>query len=126
MKPVLPCAVMIMVVLFGVPGYAAERLVPYDDFNATPIDPDKWFGGEYSPVYPEGAPRRSGRSRTTGCAWSTAAMAGQTRRRQAAQRIGADVPQPRSRDSHSGHRAGHRRGDHRVSRQPLNARQPWR
>jgi hypothetical protein len=26
-----------------------ERLVPYDDFNATQIDPDKWFGGEFGP-----------------------------------------------------------------------------
>jgi hypothetical protein len=31
------------------PGNAEERLVPYDDFNATQIDPDKWFGGEYGP-----------------------------------------------------------------------------
>jgi hypothetical protein len=31
-----------------------ERLVPYDDFNATQIDPDKWFGGEYGPK-PRGA-----------------------------------------------------------------------
>ena len=31
------------------PGNAVERLVPYDDFNATQIDPDKWFGGEYGP-----------------------------------------------------------------------------
>ncbi len=30
-------------------GNAAERLVPYDDFNATQIDPDKWFGIEYGP-----------------------------------------------------------------------------
>jgi hypothetical protein len=30
--------------LLGVPAYALERLVPYDDFNATHIDPDKWFG----------------------------------------------------------------------------------
>jgi hypothetical protein len=26
------------------PGNAVERLVTYDDFNATQIDPDKWFG----------------------------------------------------------------------------------
>ena len=32
--------------LLGVPAYALERLVPYDDFNATHIDPDKWFGVE--------------------------------------------------------------------------------
>jgi len=31
------------------PGNAKERLVPYDDFNATLIDPDKWFGVEYGP-----------------------------------------------------------------------------
>jgi hypothetical protein len=31
------------------PGNAEERLVPYDDFNATQIDPDKWFGIEYGP-----------------------------------------------------------------------------
>jgi hypothetical protein len=36
-----------------IPGNA-ERLVPYDDFNATQIDPDKWFGGEYGPK-PRGA-----------------------------------------------------------------------
>ena len=32
--------------LLGVPVYALERLVPYDDFNAAHIDPDKWFGAE--------------------------------------------------------------------------------
>jgi hypothetical protein len=32
--------------LLGVPVYALERLVPYDDFNAAHIDPDKWFGFE--------------------------------------------------------------------------------
>jgi hypothetical protein len=31
------------------PGNAEERLVTYDDFNATQIDPDKWFGIEYGP-----------------------------------------------------------------------------
>ena len=118
MKPVLPCAVMIMVVLFGVPGYAAERLVPYDDFNAASIHPDQWFGENTVHSTREGAPRRSGRSRTTGCAWSTAGMAVQTRTVAGCQPIGADVPQSRSRDSHSGHRAGHRRGEHRVSRKP--------
>jgi hypothetical protein len=35
--------------LLGVPVYAAERLVPYDDFNATHIDPDKWVGIEFGP-----------------------------------------------------------------------------
>jgi hypothetical protein len=52
MKPVLHCAVMLVVVLFGVPGYAAERLVPYDDFNATHMNPDRWFGGEFSSGVP--------------------------------------------------------------------------
>lgn len=52
MKPVLPCAMMLLVVLIGAPGYTAERLAPYDDFNATHIAPDKWFGGEYSPAFP--------------------------------------------------------------------------
>jgi hypothetical protein len=46
MNTVLPCAVMLFVVLSGVPGYALERLVLYDDFNAAHIDPDKWFGVE--------------------------------------------------------------------------------
>jgi hypothetical protein len=32
--------------LLSVPVYALERLVPYDDFNAAHIDPDKWFGFE--------------------------------------------------------------------------------
>jgi hypothetical protein len=36
------------------PGNAEERLVPYDDFNATQIDPDKWFGIECGPE-PRGA-----------------------------------------------------------------------
>ena len=44
-ETVLPCAVILVVVLFGVPGYAAERLVPYDDFNARYINPDRWWGG---------------------------------------------------------------------------------
>jgi hypothetical protein len=52
MNTILHCAVMLVVVLLGVPGDAAERLVPYDDFNATQINPDKWFGSEYSPAFP--------------------------------------------------------------------------
>jgi hypothetical protein len=51
---------MLLVVLIGCaaaqerPGNAVERLVPYDDFNATQIDPDKWFGIEFGPK-PRGA-----------------------------------------------------------------------
>ncbi len=51
---------MLLVVLIGVaaaqerPGNAVERLVPYDDFNATQINPDKWFGIEFGPE-PRGA-----------------------------------------------------------------------
>jgi hypothetical protein len=41
-----------VVVLLRVPGYAAERLVPYDDFNAPYINPDRWWGGEFSPAFP--------------------------------------------------------------------------
>jgi hypothetical protein len=52
MKTVLHCALMLAVVLIGVPGYTAERLALYDDFNATQINPDKWFGSEYSPAFP--------------------------------------------------------------------------
>jgi hypothetical protein len=52
MKPVLQCVVVLAVVLIGVPGYTAERLAPYDDFNTTHLNPDKWFGGEYSPAFP--------------------------------------------------------------------------
>jgi hypothetical protein len=52
MKPVLPCAVMLVVVLFGVPGYAAERLIPYDDLNAGYINTDRWAGGEYNTSFP--------------------------------------------------------------------------
>jgi hypothetical protein len=52
MKAVLHCALMLVGVLGGVPGDAAEPLVPYDDFNATHIAPDKWFGDEYSPAFP--------------------------------------------------------------------------
>jgi hypothetical protein len=37
--------------LLGVPVYALESLVLYDDFNATHIDPDKWWsGGIYAGV----------------------------------------------------------------------------
>jgi hypothetical protein len=52
MKPVLHCAVILVVVLFGMPGYAAERLVPYDDFNATSINPDRWLGAQSSSAFP--------------------------------------------------------------------------
>jgi hypothetical protein len=31
--------------LLGVPVYALEPLLPYDDFNAAHIDPDKWWSG---------------------------------------------------------------------------------
>jgi hypothetical protein len=37
---------MSLLCLLGVPVYALEHLVPYDDFNAAHIDPDKWFGAE--------------------------------------------------------------------------------
>ena len=47
MQVVLNGCAVLFVVLIGVPGYAAERLVPYDDFNTTHIDPAKWFGGEF-------------------------------------------------------------------------------
>jgi len=43
---------MFMVVFASAPGYTAERLAPYDDFNATHLAPDKWFGSEYSPAFP--------------------------------------------------------------------------
>jgi hypothetical protein len=52
MKPVLHCAVMLVVVLFGMPGDATERLVPYDDFNTTSINPDRWLGGQSTSVFP--------------------------------------------------------------------------
>ena len=52
MTVILSRWVMLVMVLISMPGYPAERLAPYDDFNATPIDPDKWFGGEYSPAVP--------------------------------------------------------------------------
>jgi hypothetical protein len=53
MKAILRGSAMLLVVLIGVAGYAADRLVPYDDFNATHIDPDKWFGMEFE-VQPGG------------------------------------------------------------------------
>jgi hypothetical protein len=52
MHVVLSGWVMLLMVLIGVPGSAAERLVPYDDFNASQINPAQWFGGEYSPAVP--------------------------------------------------------------------------
>ena len=46
----VPCSyAMILAVLIAMPAYAAERLVPYDDFNTTQIDPDKWSGIEFGP-----------------------------------------------------------------------------
>jgi hypothetical protein len=52
MNPVRPCAVMLVVALCGMPAYAMERLVPYDDFNATQINPNRWFGGEFGTAFP--------------------------------------------------------------------------
>jgi hypothetical protein len=52
MNTVLHCAVMLVLVLLGVRGYAAERLVPYDNFNATSINPDRWLGGQSSSAFP--------------------------------------------------------------------------
>jgi hypothetical protein len=52
MKIILSGCAVLLVVLLGVPGYTAERLVPYDDFNATHLDPDKWSGGEYGVAFP--------------------------------------------------------------------------
>jgi hypothetical protein len=49
MKTVLPCAVMLLVVLSGTPGYPGT-LTFYDDFNAGYIDPEKWFGVERGPA----------------------------------------------------------------------------
>jgi hypothetical protein len=47
MNALLRGLAMLLMVLLGIPGYAAERLVPYDDFNATLLNPDKWFGLEF-------------------------------------------------------------------------------
>jgi hypothetical protein len=52
MKVVLRGWVMLLMVLIGVPGDAAERLVPYDDFNAAHVNPDRWFGGEFGTAFP--------------------------------------------------------------------------
>ena len=52
MKTVFQCAALFVVMLIGWPGYAAECLVLYDDFNTEYIDPGKWFGGEFSPAFP--------------------------------------------------------------------------
>jgi hypothetical protein len=52
MNVVLSGWVMLLIVLIGMPGYAAERLVPYDDFNATSINPDRWLGGQSSSTFP--------------------------------------------------------------------------
>jgi hypothetical protein len=52
MQVVLSGWVMLLIILIGVPGDAAERLVPYDDFNAPYINPNRWFGGEFSSGFP--------------------------------------------------------------------------
>jgi hypothetical protein len=52
LKALLRGSAMLLVVLTVMPGYAAERLVPYDDFNAAHINPDRWFGGEFSSGFP--------------------------------------------------------------------------
>jgi hypothetical protein len=53
MKTVLPCAVMLLVVLIGAPGYPGT-LTLYDDFNAGFIDPARWYGLEREPEPPPG------------------------------------------------------------------------
>jgi hypothetical protein len=42
MKAILSACAMLLTVLSGVPGYALESLVLYDDFNATHLDPNRW------------------------------------------------------------------------------------
>jgi hypothetical protein len=42
MKAVLSACAMLLMVLSGVPVYALESLVLYDDFNAAHIDPNRW------------------------------------------------------------------------------------
>jgi hypothetical protein len=78
MHVILSRWVMLVMVLIGVPGYPAERLAPYDGFNATHIARTSGSGENTVRPSPVRAPRRSGRSRTTGCAWCTAAMAPRT------------------------------------------------
>ena len=46
MKVVLSGCAVLLIALMTTPGYATERLVPYDDFNATHLDPNKWVGFE--------------------------------------------------------------------------------
>ncbi len=49
MKSVLShCAFFFLVVLASVPVSAVEPLALYDNFNAPLIDPDRWFGSEFS------------------------------------------------------------------------------
>jgi hypothetical protein len=52
MKAILRGSAILVMAVMSVPGDTAERLVPYDDFNATHIDPDKWVGGGYRPAVP--------------------------------------------------------------------------
>jgi hypothetical protein len=59
MKTALPCAVMLVVVLIGAPGYPVASLTLYDNFNAKYIDPAKWFGAELGPE-PAGADGEAG------------------------------------------------------------------
>src|SRR5262245_19075564 len=46
MKVIFSGCAVLLIALLGIPGYATERLVPYDDFNATHLDPNKWVGFE--------------------------------------------------------------------------------
>ena len=46
MKVVFSGCAVLLIALISIPGYATERLVPYDDFNATHLDPNKWVGFE--------------------------------------------------------------------------------
>jgi hypothetical protein len=65
MNTILPCAVMLLVVLSGAPGYPGP-LALYDDFNAGFIDPGKWFGVELGPLLPGVGPVPPGAGREAG------------------------------------------------------------
>jgi len=66
-RVVCSCCLILLIVLAGVPAQALEPLAPYDTFQGTLINPDKWFGGESFVLFP-----RSSTAAVVG--WGTEAL----------------------------------------------------
>ena len=89
-----------------------RRSAWFPTMTSTPtyIDPDKWFGGEFSPAFPRVGHRGDSADSGQPAAPDVPQLWPRGRRqRPASQRIRTDVPRPRGHNDHPGHGAGHRR-----------------